>query len=261
MSCICGKSLKEINIYNYDDVLNKFENSNKVNLGIFNNYEIDKQLGPIFVNDPDNKYPGAQVSLSLKEIPKEEIDNLNNATITYISQDGTKLNWANLKGAKEYTIYVFNSKNENVKYIENICYLKSIKKSQLKNELKDETDPTYIGIYTTTSNSFEVKEKGVYYITVVANLENNYPLNYVFNEIKYNSSEPSPQPGPGPDDNPKSNTLAIVLGICIPLVIIIAVVVVIFIVKKKRNQDIEQNLPDDDAAEALVRPTTTSSTA
>ena len=257
----CGKSLKEINIYNYDDVLNNFKNNNKVNLGIFNNYEIDKQLGPIFVNDPDNKYPGAQVSLSLKEIPKEEIDNLNNATITYISQNGTKLNWANLKGAKEYTIYVFNSQNENVKYIENICYLKSIKKTQLNNELKDETDPTYIGIYTTTSNSFEVKEKGVYYITVVANLENNYPLNYVFNEIKYNSSEPSPQPGPGPDDNPKSNTLAIVLGICIPLVIIITVIVVIFIVKKKRNQDIEQNLPDDDAAEALVRPTTTSSTA
>ena len=51
------------------------------------------------------------------------------------------------------------------------------------------------------------------------------------------------------------------LGICIPLVIIITVVAVIFIVKKKRNQDIEQNLPDENAAETLVRPTTTSSTA
>ena len=193
----------------------------------------------------------------MKEISKEEIDNLNNEAITYISQKGTNINWTNLKGAKEYTIYVFNSKNENVKYIENICYLKTLKKTQLNNELKDETDPTYIGIYTTTSNSFEVKEKGVYYITIVTNLENNYPLNYVFKEITYDSSKPSPEPEP----DKKSNTLAIILGICIPLVIIIVIVVVVIIVRKKRNKDIEQNLPDDDAAEALVRPTTTSSTA
>ena len=260
----CGKSLKELNIYNFDDVLNSFENRNKINLGIFNNYEIDKQLGPIFVNDPDNKYPGAQVSLSLKEISKEEIDNLNNnETIAHINQSGTILNWANINGAKEYTVYVFNSQNENVKYIENICYLKSIKKTQLNNELKDEKDPTYVGIYTTTTNSFEVKEKGVYYITVVANLENNYPLNFILKEIKYNSSEPTPGPEPeppSPDDPSKSNTLAIVLGICIPLVIIITVVVVVIIVRKKKNIDIEKNLPDDDANEALVRPSTTSGT-
>ena len=243
----CGKSLKEVNIYNYDDELNSFESNNKVNVGIFNNYDMDKQLGPIFVNDPDNKYPGAQVSLSLKEIPKKEIDDLNNENINYISQDGNDINWPNLNGAKEYTIYVFNSKNENIKYIQNICYLKSINKNKLNNELKDETDPSYIGVYTTTSNSFEIKEKGTYNITVVANLD--YPLNYVFKEIEFNSTN-------------KTNTIAIILGICIPLVIIITIVVVVFIVKKKKKQDIEKNLSEnDDAGEALVRPSTTSSNA
>ena len=247
----CGKSLKEVNIFNYDDILNSFENNNKINLGIFNNYLIDDQLGPIFSNDPDNKYPGAQISLSLKEISQKEIDDLNDENINYISQDGTVLTWSNLNGAKEYTLYVFNAQNENIKYIENICYLDLIKKNKLNIELKDETDPTYIGIYTTTTNTYDVKEKGIFYITVVANLENSYPLNYVFHEIKYNSTEP-----PKPTPEPTSNNLGLILGICIPLVAIIIIIVVVIIVKKRKNRSID-NLPteDNDSSQALVRPT------
>ena len=247
----CGKSLKEVNIFNYDDILNSFENNNKINLGIFNNYLIDDQLGPIFSNDPDNKYPGAQISLSLKEISQKEIDDLNDEKINYISQDGTVLTWSNLNGAKEYTLYVFNAQNENIKYIENICYLDLIKKNKLNIELKDETDPTYIGIYTTTTNTYDIKEKGIFYITVVANLENSYPLNYVFHEIKYNSTEP-----PKPTPEPTSNNLGLILGICIPLVAIIIIIVVVIIVKKRKNLSIG-NLPteDNDSSQALVRPT------
>ena len=248
----CGKSLKEVNIYNYDDILNSFENNKKINLGIFNNYLIQEQLGPIFTNDPENEYPGAQISLSLKEISKQEIDDLNDVNKTNLSQNGKVLNWNKINGVKEYIIYIFNSKNENVKYIQNICYLDSINKNKTQMELKNETDPTYIGIYTTTNNSFNVKEEGIYYITVVANLENSYPLKYAFNEIKYDSSLP-----PTPDE-PSSHTLAIVLGVCIPLVIIITIIIVVILVKRKRNQDIERNMPqdDNDSNQALVRPTT-----
>ena len=169
-----------------------------------------------------------------------------------MSQNGKVLNWNKINGVKEYIIYIFNSKNENVKYIQNICYLDSINKNKTQMELKNETDPTYIGIYTTTNNSFNVKEEGIYYITVVANLENSYPLKYAFNEIKYDSSLP-----PTPDE-PSSHTLAIVLGVCIPLVIIITIIIVVILVKRKRNQDIERNMPqdDNDSNQALVRPTT-----
>ena len=83
----CGKSLKEVNIYNYDDILNSFENNKKINLGIFNNYLIQEQLGPIFTNDPENEYPGAQISLSLKEISRQEIDDLNDVNKTNLSQN------------------------------------------------------------------------------------------------------------------------------------------------------------------------------
>ena len=203
------------------------------------------------MKDFDNKYPGAQISLSLKEISQKEIDDLNDENINYISQDGTVLTWSNLNGAKEYTLYVFNAQNENIKYIENICYLDLIKKNKSNIELKDETDPTYIGIYTTTTNTYDVKEKGIFYITVVANLENSYPLNYVFHEIKYNSTEP-----PKPTPEPTSNNLGLILGICIPLVAIIIIIVVVIIVKKRKNRSIG-NLPteDNDSSQALVRPT------
>ena len=108
----CGDSLKEINIYCYDDMLNSFENKNKINLGVFNNYLIPEQIQTFFNNVTEVNNTGAQISISLKEISKKEIDDLNNENITKLEQNGKVLNWNKLNGAKEYKIFVFNTKNE-----------------------------------------------------------------------------------------------------------------------------------------------------
>ena len=56
------------------------------------------------------------------------MDILNNEENNKITQNETRINWNKLNDAIEYTIYIFNSKNEEVKYIQNICYLDFIKK-------------------------------------------------------------------------------------------------------------------------------------
>ena len=242
----CGNSLKEIKLYSYDDILNTFENKNKINLGVFNNYLITQQISPVFINEKENKYEGAQISLSLREISKEEIDKYNN-NIYQLKQNGKQLLWDNLN-AKEYTIYVFNKKNENLTYIDNICFLESVKKKMEDYKLKNESDPSYIGIYTTGSNNYDIKEEGKYYITVVA--ESDGLLKYIFNKIEYDSSKQ-------PDDNDKDedeedHTLLIVLSVVIPI-IIIAIIILVYILWRKKKNDISKDLPEEN--QQLIRNT------
>ena len=179
---------------------------------------------------------GAQISISLKEISQNEIDNLNNGDFK-ISQNGKTLNWTNIEGVKDYTIYVFNSKNENVKYIQNICYLDSIKNTDLL--VKDEKDSSYIGISITNNNFIELKEEGNYIVTVVANLDNRYPLKLCFKEIKYEYKSNKQ------DDNNGGKNLAIIIGISIPLIIIIIVILVVILVKIKKNK-VNRTIPSEE---------------
>ena len=259
----CGNSLKEVNLYSYDDLIYCFENKNKVNLGKFNNHLIPEQLGPVFNNDKGNEYTGAQIALVLDEISEKEIDYLNNPDITVLYQDGKILIWRSLEGVKEYVIFIFNTKNEKAKYIQNICYLDTLIKDYEDNKenylKKNETDPDYIGIYKTTEKNFTVKEEGIYYVTVMGYMENKYPLKYVFNDIKYDSSLPPVTDSDNDSDKKEEespHTLAIILGITIPLVVIAIAVAIYFIWKKKKEKEenIDENLPDV-GNEALVRET------
>ena len=244
----CGNSLKEINLYSYDDLINNFKNKNRFNIKVFNNYLIPEQIEPVFINDEGNNHTGAQISLLLNEISQKDIDDLYNDNINKISQNGKVLKWNQLKGAKEYTIYIFNKNNKDLKYIENICYLDYIKNKKI--EIGNETDPTYIGIYTTQSNSYNIKEEGVYNVTVVANLEGNIPLKYIFKEFVYDSSLP---PSDETNDDGGDNTLLIVLVTVIPITLII-IGVVVYILWKKREKNIEKLLPDENEVnQGLVR--------
>ena len=116
-------------------------------------------------------------------------------------------------------------------------------------KLKNESDPSYIGIYTTGSNNYDIKEEGKYYITVVA--ESDGLLKYIFNKIEYDSSKQ-------PDDNDKDNnededhTLLIVLSVVIPI-IIIAIIILVYILWRKKKNDISKDLPEEN--QQLIRNT------
>ena len=115
-------------------------------------------------------------------------------------------------------------------------------------KLKNESDPSYIGIYTTGSNNYDIKEEGKYYITVVA--ESDGLLKYIFNKIEYDSSKQ-------PDDNDKDedeedHTLLIVLSVVIPI-IIIAIIILVYILWRKKKNDISKDLPEEN--QQLIRNT------
>ena len=245
----CGNSLKEVNIYSYDDILNSFERKNIYNLGVFNNYLIPNQVGPILVKEEGNQYNGAVVGISLNEISQKEIDNYNNYNYT-VRQNGKVVKWPKLKDVKQYVLYVFNKKHEDLKYVRNPCYLDFIHKNQLSNK-NDEDDSSYIGIYTTTDNEYKLKENGTFIATVMANLEGGIPMKYVYNEFNFNSSAE-----PYDEDDDDSNTLLIVLLVLVPVIIILIVVLVIILIRRNKQKEMN-DLPEEKAK--LIRDTTNSS--
>ena len=220
----CGNSLKKVNIYSYDDLLNSFEVKNKYNLGVFNNYLIPNQVGPIFEEGKENPYTGAVIGIGLNEISQNDIDNFNNIEHK-VRQNGKTLKWEKIEGVKEYIVYVFNKKNEDIKYIQNPCYLDYIQKNDLLD--KNESDITYVAHYSAgTNNYLDLKENGTYVTTVMANLEGKMPMKFIYNEYNYNSSA---EPYDEDEDKDKESdyTPLIVLLVTIPIIIILIIFLII----------------------------------
>ena len=245
----CGKSLKGINIYSYDDLLNEFDTDNKYNLGAFKNYLMPSQITPIFEKEEDeNQYNGAVIGISLNDISKSDIDKYNNYNYS-VRQNGKVLKWPKLDGVKEYIIYVFNTENEDIKYIHNPCYLDFVRKNN-SNE-KNSSDPTYVESYSSKVNSFTVKEEGIFITTVMANIEGKMLMKYIYNELRYNSSA---EPYDEDEDEENDNTILIVLLVFIPIILIIVIVLIIIYIKKNKQKDVS-NIPEETK---LLRDTTNS---
>ena len=247
----CGNALKEVNIYSYDDLLNSFKVKNKYNFGVFNNYLIPNQISPIFEKNEaneENEYKGAVVGVGLNEVSQKDIDDFNKYNYS-VRQNGKELKWEKLKGVKNYIVYIFNKENEDLKYIHNPCYLDYLSKNNLND--KNENDTNYIATYNTNKNYYEVKETGIYITTVLANLEGNIPMKYIYNELTYDSSSEPYDEG----DDSKSNTLLIVLLVFIPIIIILIIVLIILLVRRNKQKEVPI-VPEEKIK--LIRDTTTS---
>ena len=244
----CGNSLKGLNIFSYDDILNAFEVKNKYNAGSFNNYLIPNQIGPIFEKEEGNQYTGAVVGVSLNEISQSDIDRYNNFDYG-VRQNGKVLKWNKVDGVKEYIVYVFNKQNEDIKYIHNPCYLDFVQRNNYVE--KNENDTTYVASYSTKKNSYEVKEIGLYVTTVMANIEGKMPMKFIYNELNYNSSAE-----PYDEDEDESHALLIALCILIPIIIILIVVLIVILIRRKKEKELSA-MPEE--REKLVRDTYTTS--
>lgn len=243
----CGKSLKGVNIYSYDDILNSFDAKNKYNLGIFNNYLIPNQLGPIFEKDEENEYEGAIVSISLEEISKEEIDNYNKNEYA-VRQNGKVLKWNPVNNVKEYVVYVFNKNNEDLKYIQNPCFLDYIQKNNIS---ASENETSYIAYYTTGNNYYELSENGTFMTTVVANMGEKMPMKFIYKEYAYNSSA---EPYDEDTDDDNDNTVLIALLVIVPILVILIIILIVYLIKKNKQKEIKIDLN-----KKLIRDTTNSS--
>jgi hypothetical protein len=228
----CQNALKGVNIYSYDDVLHSYDVKNKYNLGVFKNYLIPQQVGPIFGEEENNtdNYTGAVIGISLNELSQNDIKDYNNKEYK-LRQNGKILKWERIEGVKEYIVYVFDEKNEDLKYINNPCYLDYIEKNS-----PNGSNTSYIAHYSAGTNiQLELKENGTFITTVMANLEGKLPMKFIYKEFNYNSSA---EPYDEDDDDGDDNAILIVLSIILPIILIVIIVLIIFLVKKNKKKEI-----------------------
>ena len=227
----CENALKGVNIYSYDDILYSYDVKNKYNLGVFKNHLMPQQVGPIFEEEENNtdNYTGAVIGISLNELSQNDIKEYNNREYK-LRQNGKILKWEIMEGVKEYIVYVFDEKNEDLKYIRNPCYLDYIEKNNISG-----SNTSYIAHYSAgTNNQLELKENGTFITTVMANLEGKLPMKFIYKEFNYNSSaEPYDE-----DDDGDDNAILIVISIILPIILIVIIVLIVFLVKKNKKKEI-----------------------
>ena len=256
----CGNSLKDINVYNYNDKLQTiFNNKNNSSFehNLIKNYNsLNLQVGISFKNSKadDSILNGAVIGITDQQITDDDISKYSTLKLN-LSQNENKVEWEALDGIDNYDIYLLDENNSYVPYLKNPCLLESIKNKELKNF---NGNGSYIKHYSSNNNYTELEEKGKYIVTVSANIKGKVPLVYIYDEIAYDSSlippEPEPEPEPGPDDDDKkddnigSDTI-IFLVISIPLVIIVVLIVLIFLSRKKSNYE------EDNSNGVLIRET------
>ena len=252
----CGNSLKDINVYNYNDRLQSIfnnKNSSSFEHNLIKNYNsLNLQLGISFKNikADDSFLNGAVIGISDQQVTDDDISKYSDLKLN-ISQNENKVEWEALDGIDNYDIYLLDENNSYVPYLKNPCLLESIKNNEFENLNNNES---YIKHYSTNNTYIKMEEKGKYIVTVSANIKGKVPLVYTYDEVIYDSSlippepepEPDPKPEPGPDDDDKKddddgNGTIIFLAISIPLVIIVVLIVLIVLSRKKSNLGLDNN--------------------
>ena len=252
----CANSLKEINIYNYNDEIETIKNnkteSNYQHVKIDKKDEFEQQIGINLNEDSkDNiNINGALIGITNQDISDEDIKNYSERKLS-ITQKGTKIEWDKYDNAKQYDIFVLDENNTYTQYLKNPCLLQSIKKNFTSNLINNNN--SYIKYYSSETNSKTLEEKGKYAVAVSVNNEGKVPLVYIYDSIIYDSSSlPSDDED---DDNSIGKGTIIFLAIALPLVTIIVIVLLIFLIKYKKSPKIDLEEPKEDR---LVRETTQS---
>ena len=249
----CANSLKEINIYNYNDEIETIRNSKNESSyqcgKIDKKEEMEYQIGiNLNENSIENmKINGAVIGITNQDISEEDIKKYSERKLK-INQKGKKIEWDKYDNIKQYDIFVLDENNTYTQYLKNPCLLQSIK-NNITTILINNND-SYIKYYSSNTNSIKMEEKGRYAVTVSVNIEGKVPLIYIYDSIIYDSSSEAPE-----DDDKGGKGTIIFLAIALPLVIIIVIALLIFLIKYKKNQKIDLEEPKE---ERLVRETTQS---
>ena len=233
----CGQSLNKINIYNYDDIINFFTINENISttyyLASFNNYNIDSQISIELNNNIGNPYRGAVIGITTSNITKNDIDFYNNI-IMNITQIGKKVIWQGFREVFLYDIYIFEENYTNMNYTKNPCFLEIIK--------NDNSSDDSVKHFTTNHNDFDLNEKGIFIIIIVANIEGKTPLKFIYDELKFDSSLVN-------DEN-VSTVVLIILGILgIVVILVLISLIIVYLIKSEVIK-----LPE--TTEKLLRDTT-----
>lgn len=243
----CANSLKEINIYNYNDKVQTIINNKTISFyqhnKIIKYYDDNYQIAINFNDKINDNLPllnGAIIGFSNKEITDEDIEEYSKIKLN-ITQKNNKIEWEIIENNQHYDVFVVDENNTIVPYLDNPCLLENIKNNN--KDLFINNNDSYIKYYSINSNSIEMKEKGRYNIIVSTNIEGKVPLVYIYDKIIYDSSNVPPPDDEENDDS--GNGTIIFLAIALPLVIIIVLVLLIILIRAKKNPIIDLQEPKE----------------
>ena len=257
----CGNSLKQINIYNYDDQIQTITNNKNESIYKYDSIKIYHELPNItyrldlFFNenqkDINPNLNGAVIGITEQRITEQDIEKYSNLTLN-ISQNGRRVEWEPIENISQYDVYVLNENNTYVSSLKNPCFLQSIKNQYpphvKSSEANDKED--YVKYYSSNTNFVTLIEKGRYYVTVSANISGQVPLIYIYDKVVFDSSKIPKDSGDSLDKGTK-----IFMVISIPLVFIFVLTILIVLAKSNKVPIIDP----ESSKSSLVRDTAQSS--
>lgn len=258
----CGNSLKQINIYNYEDQIKTIENNKIESIYQHDSFEIYNNLSnlsyrlDILFNesqkDIDPFLNGAVIGITEQNITDEDIEKYSNMTLN-ITQNGRRVEWEPIENISQYDVYVLNENNTYVPSLKNPCLLQSFKNQNPHIKINDTNykEDYYIKYYTSNTNFITLNEKGRYYVTVSANIIGQTPLIYVYEKTIFDSSVI-----PKDSEEPLDTETKIFMAISIPLIFILVLIILIVLTKCNKNPIIEP----ESSKSSLIRDTTQTST-
>ena len=258
----CGNSLKQINIYNYEDQIQTIRNNKNESIYQHDLIKIYHELSNLTyrldINFNENQKDinpllnGAVIGITNQSITDEDIEKYSNLTLN-VSQNGKKVEWEPIENISQYDVYVLNENNTNIPSLKNPCFLQSIKNQyppHAKSNKVNDNEDNYVKYYSSNTNFITLNEKGRYYVTVSANISGQVPLIYIYDKVIFDSSII-------PKDSEESldNETKIFMAISIPLVFIFVLIILIALTKCNKAPIMNPETPKS----SLIRDTTQTS--
>ena len=176
-STICNyNSIKKISLSYYDIEFTEF-NLNKKNIEYLsiNNPMIPIQIETQFISNIP--YIGAEIIYFYGDLNISKIENLNKLNLE-ITNSSNIISWKPIEGYNvSYELYYFDIQNNDSEYLENYCFLKSMKDN--KNNNKNLKEESQSGLYKTEKPEFKFEKNGKYKINVVA-IINEIPITLIY---------------------------------------------------------------------------------
>ena len=258
----CGNSLKQINIYNYDEQIKAIINKQNESIYQHDSIKIYHELSNItyrldinFNESQKDTNPflnGAVIGITEQAITDDDLKKYSNLTLN-ITQNGKRVEWEPIENISQYDVYVLNENNIYVLSLKNPCLLQSIKNlnpPHVKSNKANDNEDNYIKYYSSNTNFITLNEKGRYYVTVSANISGQVPLIYIYDKTIFDSSII-----PEDSDDFLDNETKIFMAISIPLVFIFVLIILIVLTKCNNIPIIDP----ESSKSSLIRDTTQTS--
>lgn len=214
----CGEKSLTFNVNWYNQSYASTELSKNHLIYQIKNPGTELQFQISYPSEINDQYSGVYFSYDFypNDDPVESsFEQLNNEYVKY-SNDTHTISWKNM-AAKNYTLYIMEKTEEREKYINNICYLETLRNGNESIIIEKLTDVT----------QFKFDKSGTYVANVIAYFDEPVQFKGIYNSVIITPS----------GKKWYENTMLLVILIISLVVIIMAIVIIMIRLKKKKLDD------------------------